>query len=113
VTLRKLDKAEWRGFLESLTRALQGAQAEIDAMSLSIGAQAQTSWLPLLGLTYDEKDDVLEVALEGLDHLIRKPAEIFFDAEAGMIGSLEVTDQTEVKQIVKFRQPLALAGASG
>jgi hypothetical protein len=112
VTLRKLDKTEWGAFFESLTRALQGAQAEIDAMSLSIGAQAQTGWLPLFGLVYDEKDDVLEVALEGLDHLIPKPAEIFFDEQAGMIGSLEVTDRAEVKQIVRFRQPLALAGGA-
>lgn len=112
MTLRKLDKTEWGAFFESLTRALQGAQAEIDAMSLSIGARAQTGRLPLFGLAYDEKDDVLEVALEGLDHLIPKPAEIFFDEQAGMIGSLEVTDRAEVKQIVRFRQPLALAGGA-
>jgi hypothetical protein len=108
VSPRKLDKAEWSAFLESLTREFQGARAEIYVMSLAIGAQVQAEWRAILGLAYDEKDDVVEVALDGLDHLIPKPAEIFFDAEAGMLGSLEIIDQNQLKQIVKFKQALAL-----
>lgn len=104
----KLDKTEWRAFFATLTGELQGARAEIDVMSLSLGAQVQAEWRTILGLAYDEKDDVLEIALDGLDHLIQKPAEIFFDAEAGMLGSLKIIDQNKVTQIVKFKQPLML-----
>ncbi|HET7090780.1 MAG TPA: DUF5335 family protein [Anaerolineae bacterium] len=30
----------------------------------------QANCLPLIGITYDSKDDVLAIAMEGLDHLI-------------------------------------------
>jgi hypothetical protein len=35
---------------------------------LALGDQIAANWLPLLGITYEPKDDLLEIALEGLDH---------------------------------------------
>ena len=40
---------------------------EIEIASLSICDQIEAEWLPLLGIVYDPKDDIIEVALEGLD----------------------------------------------
>jgi hypothetical protein len=39
-------------------------------------ATSAAEWPPLRGVAYDPKDDVLEVALEGIDHLIEHPREI-------------------------------------
>ena len=41
-------------------------RAEIEVASLDLGDQIEAEWLPLLGITYDDKDDVLEIALEEL-----------------------------------------------
>lgn len=35
---------------------------------IAVGAQ----WLPLIGITYDPKDDLVEVPLEGLYSMIRR-----------------------------------------
>jgi len=52
---------------------------EIEVASLDLGDQVQAKWLPLIGITYDPKDDVVEVALEGLDHMIHRPREMYMD----------------------------------
>jgi hypothetical protein len=46
---QKLDKAEWAAFLAGLTKALEGAEAEIEVESLEIGDQVEANWLPLFG----------------------------------------------------------------
>jgi hypothetical protein len=37
----------------------------------------------LIGLVYDPQDDIVEVALEGLDHMIHKPRELYVEEEGG------------------------------
>ena len=76
MTARKLEKTEWRPFLDGLSKLLGPKQAEIEVASLPLGDQVQAEWVPFLGIVYDPKDDIVEVALEGLDHMIPKPREI-------------------------------------
>lgn len=108
MTVRKLEKPEWQRYFDFLSRGFQGAQAEIEVASLSLGDQVEADWLPLLGITYDPKDDLVEVALEGLDHLIYKPREIYFDATTAELTSLEIVDAEGVRQVVKLREPFML-----
>jgi hypothetical protein len=108
MTIRKLEKPDWRPFLEHLSKLLEGSRAEIEAASLSIGAQVQARSLPLMGMTYDPKDDVVEVALENLDHLILKPRDIFVDEGIGNLASIDIIDADGLHQIVKLTEPLAL-----
>lgn len=108
MTIQRVEKAEWQPFLDSLSKLLSGKPADIEVASLRIGAQIEAERLPLLGLTYDPKSDVIEVALEGVDHLIRKPRELYFDAEAGELGSVEIVDADGTRQIVKLSDPLML-----
>jgi Family of unknown function (DUF5335) len=58
---------------DRLSKTLQGKQAEIEVASLSLGDQVEAEWLLLHGITYDPNDDLVEVVLERLDHMIRKP----------------------------------------
>ena len=46
-----------------------------------MGNQVRSDWLPLIGVTYDPKDGLVEIALEGLDHMIRGPREIYVEEE--------------------------------
>jgi hypothetical protein len=50
----------------------------------------------------------VEVALEGLDHMIQKPREIYLDNGAGKLTSIEIVDAEGVKQIVKLKDMLLL-----
>lgn len=105
---RKLDKAEWHGFLDVMTKALVGKRAEIEVDSLTLGSQIEAEWLPLLGIVYDPKDDIVKIALEGHDHLIPKPRELYVDIGAGGLTSLEIVAGDSAQQIVKLRDPLML-----
>jgi hypothetical protein len=108
MTIRKLEKPEWRPFLDILSRLLEAKEAEIEVASLKLGDQIEAEWLPLIGITYDPKNDIIEVALEGHDHIIRKPRKIYLDDDVGGLTSLEVVDAEGVRQIVKLKDQLAL-----
>jgi uncharacterized protein DUF5335 len=106
---RKLDKKEWNPLLDFLSKhLLQGQKAEIEVASLDLGVQIEAEWLPLIGLVYDPKDDIVEVALEGVDHIIRHPREIYFAEDAGRFISLDIVDDKGAHQIVKLRDPFML-----
>ena len=85
---RKLDKKEWRSFLDHLSTTLEGKEAEIEGVSLQLGDQVEADWLPLLGIAYDPNDDIVEVALEDLDHLIAKPRELYVEEGPGGLAAL-------------------------
>ena len=51
---------------------------------------------------------VVEVALDGLDHVIHRPREIYMDNEVGSLTSLEIVDADGVRQIVKLKDKLML-----
>ena len=105
---RKLDKNEWKTFFDRISKMLEGKQAEIEVASLGLGAQVQAEWLPLHGIAYDPKDDLMEVILEGLDHIIRTPREIYVEDGTAGLESVEIIDVDDVKQIVKLRNELML-----
>jgi len=58
------------------------------------------------------RDDILEIALEGLDHLIHKPSELYVDEGGDGLLSLEVFDREGDRQIVKLLDPLMLPAPS-
>jgi uncharacterized protein DUF5335 len=51
------------------------------------------------------------VALDGVDHIIRHPREVYFDEELGQLASLEIIDAEGNHQIIKLKDPLMLPGA--
>ncbi|MBO9519363.1 MAG: DUF5335 family protein [Porphyrobacter sp.] len=106
----ELDRERWASFLQNITGSLTGKQVEIEVLSLNLGAQIEAEWLTLIGISYDRKDDVIEVALDGLDHLIHSPRALLIDYDVGDVTAIEIVDADENRQIVKFRAPLGLAG---
>ena len=73
--IQKLERQNGVPFFDYLSRMLAGSQVEIDAGPLALGGRVLADWVPLIGVVYDPKDDLVEVALEGLHYLIHKPRE--------------------------------------
>jgi len=110
MTARKLDKKEWQAFFDRISKLLEGKRAEIEVASLALGDQVEAEWLPLLGIVYDRKGDLVEVALDGLDHMIRKPREIYVDVDGEGLLSLEIVDAEEPPLRIFFGDgPLSIA----
>ena len=65
-------------------------------------------WLPLFGITYDAKDNLLEIVMEGVDHLIRSPRSISVDEGPDGLRGMEIIDGERRRQIVTLRDPVLL-----
>jgi hypothetical protein len=105
----KLDKAAWQKYFDQMSKSqLVGKEVEIEVASLDFGDQVEQEWIPLLGISYDPKGDLVQVLVEGLDHLIHKPREIWVEHGPAGLTSIAVTDDDEVKQIIRLREPLMI-----
>jgi len=109
---RTIARTEWRGFFDHLSDAVVGKRAEIEVASLDLGDQIVAEWMPLLGITYDARDDLLDVALSGLNHLIRRPREIYVQEGPRGVETVAVLSEDGVKQVLRLKDPLMLPAAS-
>lgn len=109
MALVKLDKAVWHRYFDQMSKSLLvGKEVEIEVTGLKIGDQIEQEWIQLQGMVYDHKSDLVEILVEGLDHLIHKPKEIFIDHTALGLVSMEVVDNDDVRQVIRLREPLML-----
>jgi hypothetical protein len=111
--LVNVPQAEWRPFFDRMSKALLGKWAEIEVASLDLGDQIIAEWIPLIGITYDTKDDLLDVALDRSNHLIRHPRDIVVEETPTGLASVAVIDAEGARQIVRLKEPLMLPGARG
>jgi len=108
---RTIPPAEWKAFFDRMSKALLGKWAEIEVASLDIGDQIVATWIPMLGITYDSRNDLLDVALDGTSHLIRHPTEILVEEDSTGLRSVAVVDGDGARQIVSLKDPLLLPPA--
>src|SRR5436190_107110 len=111
--LQTVPQSEWRTFFDRMSKALLGTKAEIEVASLDLGDQIIAEWVPLIGITYDSQDDLLDVALDRANHLIRHPREIIVEETPPGLTSVAVLDEDGVRQVVRLKTPLMLPPATG
>src|SRR5258705_8169633 len=98
-TLLTVPHSEWQGFFDRMSKALLGKWAEIEVASLDLGDQIVAEWVPMLGITYDARDDLLDIALDRSSHLIRHPQEIVAEEAAIGLASIGVIDADGTRQV--------------
>ena len=107
-TLRVIPKPEWRSYFDRVSKVLLGKRAEIEVATLDLGDQIVAEWLPMLGITYDSQDDLLDVALDRTSHLIRRPREIVVEESETGLKSVSIVDADGARQIVNLKDQLML-----
>jgi hypothetical protein len=110
--LRLLTRIEWKPFCDRISKALSGDSVELEVVSLSLGDRFASRWVPLVGITYDPRADVLEIALPDLDHTIEHPQAVWVDETRRGIVAIEVTTGEARDEILRLREPLALPPAA-
>jgi hypothetical protein len=103
-----LKKSDWHPYFELVSWVLKGKQAEIEVGSLALGNQIEVEWLPFLGIAYDFKNNIVEILLDGVDHLIRNPERIAIEGQGAQVSAIEVVDHDGTQQILRLRDPLML-----
>ena len=115
MTTRKIEKTEWKTFFDGVSKVggLDTKCAEIEVLGLNLGDHIAAEWVPMLGVDYDPGSDVLEIGLEGLNHLIHRPKMIFVEESAAGLLSISVTDEDDIQHIIRLRDPLLLLPPAG
>lgn len=109
--LRRLERPLWHEFLDSASHSLQGRRAEIEVSSPAVGSQILAHELRLLGILYDPRRDTVEIALDGFDHQVHRPRELYVDGPSFGWATLSVIDADGSLQILTVREPLMLPPA--
>jgi hypothetical protein len=111
MTTRTLDKASWQSYFDGMAKALEGKRVSVEVTSPDLGDQVAAQHLPLFGITYDPADDLIEIAMEGLDHLVQHPRQVSVDEQGAGLASIEVVASDGAREIVTFQDPLLLPGS--
>jgi hypothetical protein len=106
--LLNVPQSQWRVFFDQMSKALLGKWAEIEVASLDLGDQIVAEWVPLLGITYDSRNDLLDVALDRANHLIRHPKEVLVEHTPAGLAAVAVIDADGTRQMVRLKEPLLL-----
>ncbi|MBV8687573.1 MAG: DUF5335 family protein [Alphaproteobacteria bacterium] len=104
----RIEPAQWGAFFDGLTRNLIGKRAEIEVAALDLGDQIASQWAPLIGIAYEKRNDLIEIALDPLDHRIRSPGAIFVDHDVGGIVAIAIDDAEGRRHIVRLKDSLPL-----
>lgn len=111
MSLQQIEKSGWLPFFRTLTQNLEGKQAQVEVASLAIGDQILAEGVAFYGIAYDPKGDQIEIALEGIDHLVAHPKEVRIDNDVGGLVSIEIVEQDGTCEIVTLKDPLMLPSA--
>lgn len=105
---KKISKKQWQKYFDSFSikylKDDQPEYVEIQVLSEEIGVQPETQWMPLRGITYDPKSDILEIQVDKMEHLISHPTEIYVNEEDnGWLTGMMVIRQDGEKNIIDIR----------
>jgi len=116
-TTQELDADRWHEYFDSLSSSIEGMLVTIEIMGEDVGDQTDVERMPLQAISYDPKDDVLEVALGGrgvrypivLRHFISSPQTISVEESSSITPTaVLVTDAEGVRTLIRLFEPVEL-----
>ena len=108
VSMRVLARAQWRRYCDRISKAVAGRRVELDVASLDLGDKVEARWLPLVGVVFDARGDVLEIALDGIGHSILSPREVLLEETDRGLVAIEIVGADDTVETLRFREPLRI-----
>lgn len=105
-------KTEWRAFFDRMSNSLLASGPKSKSRPSISAIKIVAEWVPMLGITYDSGDDLLDVALARANHLIRHPREVIVDEGPNGMSSVAVVDAEGTQQVIRLKEPLKLPPAN-
>jgi len=117
---QEIPKQQWRRYFDDLSRHMGTVEATVEVDDGDLGAQVQADRVVVTGISYDDADDVLMVALDvpggrrgEAERLISEPRRVLVD---GTFPSdqmaIAVDDADGHRTLVRMWRPGALPGPS-
>jgi hypothetical protein len=110
--IQRIDRSMWITVCAAISANLLGKRVEIEVVSPADGLLTETLQQPVLGIIYDPANDALTILLEGIDHVVFQPKEMYLDLSLSGNVSLGILDKANAWQIVLLRDPLMLPRAA-
>jgi hypothetical protein len=76
---------------------------------MDLGDRVEARWLPLLGIVFDARGDVLEIALDGIGHSILAPRQLRLEETQRGLVAIEIVGADDTVETLRFREPLLIA----
>ena len=102
-------RPKWAQFFDRLTRSHAQEPLPTYARIRSVRSQdwegeQEEAWLLFRGITFEQKGDVITVALKGLDHRVEHPTSVWADQHAdGDVACIEILGADERRDEIEFR----------
>ncbi|MDQ7040748.1 MAG: DUF5335 family protein [Rhodothermus sp.] len=105
---KQLPQEQWQEYFDNFTRTfledLNPEAAVVEVLDPRLGDQFESDYARVIGISYDPKDNVFEVALEGVDHLVYRPREIWVvEEDDGFVSTIEVVRGDGTKEIIRLQ----------
>ncbi len=108
---REIPREEWRSYFDDFSRDLPELIATVEVLGGDLGAEVEAAGPHLTALTYDNKDDILVIGLDGgedatpedTEHIVYGPRRILA-AEGPDETSFEIDDAENVKTILRLER---------
>src|ERR1700722_8087073 len=110
MTIRRLEKPQWRPFLMPSSNCSRPRTPRSRwPRSIWVTRRRQNGCRCLASATIN---DVVDIVLDGLDHMISKPREIYLDNGAAALTRLEIVDADGVRQDSQAQGSIDAASAA-
>ena len=77
MTTKRLDREKWASFFDQISKGIGAKQVTVEVASPSLGDQTATHGVSLSALSFDARNDVFEISVTGLNHMVQRPTEIY------------------------------------
>ncbi|WP_025662053.1 DUF5335 family protein [Rhizobium sp. IBUN] len=100
--VKVLPKSEWAAYFSRLHKEVKGKEIKVEVLGATIGDQVLVRSAPLLGATYEPKEDALEISVKGMTHVVDHPQKISIQDDDGKVFAIEVIDAGDRHQLMTF-----------
>jgi hypothetical protein len=106
---REIARGEWKPYFDDFSRNLDPVLATVEVAGRDVGAQIEAERLILTGISYDDRDDIVVIALdaegglsEEVEHMVSQPQTIYVaDGEDGTT-TFDIDDAEGHKTLVRL-----------
>jgi hypothetical protein len=93
-------------FTKHFLRNESTTAADVDLLSAERGDQVETDGAHLVGVTYDPRENALELTFEAGQHRTYRPAEVWTveDETDGFVRAIELVHDDGAREVVRVRR---------
>jgi hypothetical protein len=113
-TTEEIPRERWSEYLDDLSRRLDAPTVTVEIDGEDIGAQIAAEGVRLAGITYDHKDDVVVIGLDGVggppeehERMVNEPTRVLVASGDAGVAAIDVEDAEGHKTIVRIEGSLS------